>query len=167
MLNLNEYAGLVGADGTLPTSGIPTVQEARTYGATIWSSLKAAGVNFVPADISSLFAYVVQNPTAFGFIAENVLDSNPACSSAVPSGLLCTPAALVAPDAELIHLWADAAHLTTAGQAIETDYLYSLLTAPSEVSLLTESAVQGGLARAATIQGQIDLCPASIAGRPV
>jgi outer membrane lipase/esterase len=35
--------------------------------------------------------------------------------------------------------------------------MYSLLTAPSQVSLLAETAVQGGLARAATVQGQIDL----------
>ena len=48
-------------------------------------------------------------------------------------------------------------HLTTAGQTIESDYIYSLLTAPSQISLLAESAVQVGLARMATIQRQIDL----------
>ncbi len=40
---------------------------------------------------------------------------------------------------------------------MEANYLYRLLTAPSEVSMLTESAVQGGLARVSSIQGQIEL----------
>jgi outer membrane lipase/esterase len=70
---------------------------------------------------------------------------------------VCTPNLLVAPNAEQTHLWVDGVHLTTAGQTIEVDYIYSLLTAPSQISLLAESAVQGGLARAATIQGQIDV----------
>ena len=47
--------------------------------------------------------------------------------------------------------------MSTAGQTIETDYIYSLLTAPSEISLLSESAVQVGRARVASIQRQIDL----------
>jgi len=55
------------------------------------------------------------------------------------------------------YLFIDGHHLTTAGQRIESDYEVSLLTAPGLMSLLPEIAVQGGLARAATIQGQIDL----------
>jgi outer membrane lipase/esterase len=70
---------------------------------------------------------------------------------------VCNPGQLRTPNAEQTYLFADANHLTTAGQTIEADYIYSLLTAPSEISLLAETAVQGGLTRAATIQGQIDL----------
>ena len=154
VLNLNEYARLVDANGNLsPTNAVDNA-ESKTYAATIWSSLRTAGVNFVPADIDSLFSYVSQNPTKFGFTAATVLASNPACTT---SGILCSPGTLVAPNAEQTHLWADDAHLTTAGQTIEVDYIYSLLTAPSQISLLAETAVQDGLARAATIQGQIDL----------
>ena len=54
------------------------------------------------------------------------------------------------------YLFIDGKHLTTAGQTIEADYEYSLLVAPSQISLLAETVVQGGWARAATIQGQID-----------
>jgi outer membrane lipase/esterase len=159
VLDLNEYARLVGPDGVLPSAADRTfVAEARTYSAAIWSSLAAAGVNFVPVDISSLFATVAQHPAAFGFTAPSVLGSNPACNLALaPTSILCTPADLVAPDAEQTHLWVDGVHLTTAGQIIEVDYIYSLLTAPSQISLLAEGAVQSDLARAATIQGQIDL----------
>ena len=102
-----------------------------------------------------LLKYVWQNPTSFGFTAATVLAGTPACLS--PAALVCNPSQLRTPDAEQTYRFADAAHLTTAGQTIEADYMYSLLTAPSEVSLLAETAVQGGLARAATVQGQIDL----------
>ena len=67
------------------------------------------------------------------------------------------PAQMVTPNAQQTYLWSDANHLTTAGQAIESDLIYSLLTAPSEISMLAESAVQSGLSRAVSIQGQIDL----------
>ncbi len=155
VLNLNEYARLVGANGQLTDANRVGFEESLTYGAAIWSSLAAAGVNFVPADISSLFTYVSRNPTRFGFAAATVLSTSPACGST--SSLLCSPGLLVTPNAEQTYLWADDAHLTTASQTIESDYIYSLLTAPSQISLLAESAVQVGLARATTIQQQIDL----------
>ena len=156
VLNFNEYARLVDVNGGLSGPSRVVFDESQTYGAAVWSSLAAAGVNFVPADISSLFIYVSRNPTQFGFTAASVVASNPACGGGV-SSLVCTPGDLVAPNAEQTHLWADSVHLTTAGQTIEADYLYSLLTAPSQISLLAESAVQVGLARASTIQQQIDL----------
>ena len=52
-------------------------------------------MNFVPADISSLFKYVAQNPTKFGFAAANVLASNPACGAT--SSLVCSPGILSLP----------------------------------------------------------------------
>jgi outer membrane lipase/esterase len=57
---------------------------------------------------------------------------------------------------EQTYLFVDAVHLTTAGQQIESDYEYSLVTAPGQISLLVESIAQVGLARAATIQRRID-----------
>jgi len=156
VLNFNEYARLVDVNGGLDGSGHVVFAESQTYGSVIWSSLAAAGVNFVPADISSLFIYVSRNPTQFGFSAASVVASNPACGGGT-SSLVCSPGVLVASNAEQTHLWADSVHLTTAGQTIEADYIYSLLTAPSQISLLAESVVQGGLARASTIQQQVDL----------
>ncbi len=106
VLNLNEYARLVAGERTAlhrrssSVSTSPRHTERRSGPA-----LAAAGVNFVPADISSLFTYVSQNPTKFGFTAASVLASNPACGST--SSLVCSPGQLVAPDAEQTHLWAD------------------------------------------------------------
>ncbi len=154
-LDIYDYARLVGPGGTLTAANAADVAQGEAYSAEIWSSLATAGVNFVPADVESLLKYVSENPTNFGFTPATVLASSPACG-ATPA-LMCIPANFVTPNAEQTYLFADSHHLTTAGQTIETDYIYSLLTAPSEISLLAESAVQGGLARVATIQGEIDL----------
>ena len=82
VLNFNEYARLVAGERTALHLRCRRFQRSpETYGAAIWSSLAAAGVNFVPADISSLFTYVSQNPAKFGFTAASVLASNPACGS--------------------------------------------------------------------------------------
>jgi outer membrane lipase/esterase len=155
VLNVYAYAKLVEADGTVSAANNIVVNEAATYSAEVWSGLGAAGVNFVPADVEGLLKYASQNPTKFGFTPATVLASSPACGTT--TGLVCAPAQLVTPNAEQTYLWGDPNHLSTAGQTIESDYIYSLLTAPSEISLLAETAVQDGLARTATIQGQIDL----------
>ena len=81
--------------------------------------------------------------------------ANPACTTAL--GIWCTAANLVAPDALQTHLYVDGAHLSEAGQIIIADYYYSLLTAPSEISFLAESAVKTRLGLISTIQNQIEL----------
>jgi outer membrane lipase/esterase len=155
VLNVYAYAKLVGPGGTLTPANATVVNQAATYSAEVWSGLGAAGVNFIPADVEGVLRYASQNPTLFGFTPATVLASSPACGTTV--GLVCAPAQLVSPNAQQTYLWGDPNHLSTAGQAIEADYIYSLLAAPSQVALLAESAVQGGLWRTATIQRQIDL----------
>ena len=155
VLNVYDYARLVDANGNLSATDAANIAQASSFGAAVWSNLAAAGVNFVPADVEGLLKYVSRNPTRFGFAPATELASSPAC--ATPASLVCAPGQLVTPDAEQTYLFADSHHLTTAGQTIEADYIYSLLSAPSQISLLTESAVQVGLARMTTIQQQIEL----------
>ena len=155
VLNVYAYAKLVGPGGSMTPANAIVVSEAATYSAEVWSGLGAAGVNFVPADVEGVLRYASQNPTKFGFTTATNLASSPACGVTV--GLVCAPAQLVSPNAEQTYLWSDLNHLSTAGQTIETDYIYNLLTAPSEISLLSESAVQVGRSNVATIQRQIDL----------
>jgi outer membrane lipase/esterase len=127
-----------------------------SYNSLRWSDLTAAGVHFIPADLDSVFRYVVQNPTRFGFTPNSVLASSAQFYPGSPND----PAILdiVTPPRQQTDLFIDGHHLTTAGQTIEADYEYCLLTAPGEISLLAESAVQNGWAHAATIQGQLDPC---------
>jgi outer membrane lipase/esterase len=147
------------------------------YGKTIlqatWSDLTAAGVKFIPADTTSVFAAVERDPLAFG-ITHNPLAVGPAnyaCLPAIGSGLTsgygvtCAPTTtpstthgyLQSADATQTYLFMDGVHLTEAGQLIEADYFYNLLVAPSEISFLAETAVQATFQTVAGIQQQIDL----------
>jgi len=148
--NSYNYAVLAGLGGVIAAGDAATYERSVAYGTALWSSLATAGVNFIPADIDSVVKYVVRNPTLFGFTASSVL------ASSAPSGVSALVSVLT-PAQQQNYLFIDGKHVTSAGQAIIADYQYSLLTAPSQISLVVEGAVQGGLARAATIQGQIDL----------
>jgi outer membrane lipase/esterase len=147
--------------------GNPAQQAAElAYTHALWSDLSAQGVNFIPADFNAVRLAIAANPAEFGF---QFINSNPASTACTqPAGittawaLLCSsnpaaPSHLVSADAEFTHLFADDQHLTTAGQKIEADYFYSLIVAPSEISLLAESAVQSRAVTVAGIQDQIGI----------
>ena len=141
--------------------GATTEALRATYNTTLWQGLAAADVNFVPADINAMYRAVQSSPGTFGLIG----GSGAACTqpAGIPSGwaTLCSPTStistLVSADAEYTHLLADDVHLSTAGQLIEADYEYSLIVAPTEISLLAEAPVK---TRQTMIEGmfaQIDL----------
>ncbi|WP_043632252.1 autotransporter outer membrane beta-barrel domain-containing protein [Desulfovibrio sp. TomC] len=144
---------LSGSGGLVPETSIENYARTVAYGNTKWADLTAAGVRFIPADLSSLFRFVATNPTLFGFTYDSVLAAN----APSPVAALVTSWADITPVQLQTYLFIDGKHLTTAGQRIETDYETSLLVAPRLMSLLAEAPVQGGLARAAALQGQIDL----------
>ncbi len=142
------YAGL---GGDITSGNAAAYATSLAYGNTIWSSLTGKGVNFIPVDEDSVFRFVVKNPTLFGFTALSVLPSNSIAYNT--SALLSAPMSASYLNS---YLFVDALHMTTAGQRIVADYEYSLLLAPSEISLAAESAVQTGLAHVASIQGHLD-----------
>jgi outer membrane lipase/esterase len=153
--NSFRYAALAGLGGDIDPSNAASYATLVQYGAERWSALTAAGVHYIPADLDSVFRFVVQNPTSFGFTASSVLAVNAPVYND-PSPYNTAILAILTPEQQQDYLFIDGKHLTTAGQTIEADYEYSLLVAPSQISLLAESVVQGGWARAATIQGQIE-----------
>ena len=154
--NSYNYAVFAAQGGEIASGNEALYARSLAYGRMRWASLTAAGIRFIPADIDSLIQFVVRNPTRFGFTSLSVLSANAVYSSLTP---LLISWADVTPEQLQTSLFIgeNGVHFTTAGQQIEADYEYNLLVAPGQVSLLAESAVQGGLARAATIQGQIDL----------
>lgn len=136
----------------------PTERTLRiTYNNALWWGLSAAGVDFIPSDFNAVLQGVVANLGSFGFIA----GAGPACIAppGVPSGyaLLCTPQTLVAPNAQQTHLFADDVHLSTAGQKIVADYEYSLVVAPSMMSMLAEAPVRTRTTLIGAIQNQIPI----------
>ncbi|WP_319588788.1 autotransporter domain-containing protein [uncultured Desulfobulbus sp.] len=155
VLSPYSYARTVEENGYVSPANQTNIEESSAYASQVRTALQAAGVNFIPVDIEGVLKYVSQHPTQFGFTPESVLAKNQACGPA--SALICSPAQLVSPDAEQTHLWSDSHHLTTAGQTIETDFMYSLLTAPTNISLIAEAPIQSGLSRNATIQRQVEL----------
>jgi outer membrane lipase/esterase len=150
--NSYTYAVLAGPGGEIPAALIPEYTRIVAFNSAMWSSLARSGVNFIPADMDSVFKYVVHNPGRFGFTAESVLSNNaPSKVSA-----LLTTAAMLTPEQERTYLFIDGAHLTTAGQQIEADYMSSLITAPNLVSLVAEGAVENGFSRTSSLQHQIE-----------
>lgn len=157
--NSAVYAGL---GGDINPSYASKYADSVAYFSLRWADLQAAGVRFIPADIDSLFKYVVHNPTAFGFTPSSVLAANGPAWNNPPQppkhyqnhALWALP---LTTTQQQTFLFVDDVHLTTAGQTIEADYEYGLLVAPSQISLVVESAVQKGLTIASNIQRQIDL----------
>ena len=78
--------------------------------------------------------------------------------------LYCTPALLRSPNAAQTSYWADDAHLSAGAQQIEADYEYSLIVAPSEISLLAEVPV---VTRAAVVSSIFNQIPISQRQRAV
>ena len=134
------------------------------YSQTLWTSLHADGVNFIPADYNAMRLAIASNPALFGFQFIGNGAGQTACTQ--PAGittawaLLCSsnpaaPSHLVSPNADQTHLFADDEHLSTAGQKILADYEYSLLVAPMEISFLAETAVKTRAAIVDSIFNQI------------
>lgn len=149
--NSFRYANLasLGGEITEPTNA---AEYARlvAYNTQRWADLSDSGVHFIPADLDSVFKYVARNPTSFGFTPWSALaTSSPSTVSAIFS--------VLTEEQQQTYLFIDGKHLTTAGQTIEADYLYSLLMAPGKIVLLAETAIQSGLSRSATLQRQIEL----------
>ena len=154
--NSYDSALFAGYGGDISNSNAAAYARTVALGTDEWSSLTAAGVHFIPDDNDSLFRYVVKNPALFGFTATSVLAANaPALNNPYPYNSALT--GTITPIQQQTFLFIDDKHLTTAGQTIEADYTYSLLTAPSQISLLAESAVQTCLAQTATIQRQVEI----------
>jgi outer membrane lipase/esterase len=148
----------------------PTTNPATLfYGSTIllatWSDFAAAGVKFIPADTISVFSAVEKNLTKFGFTApiNSFACVPPVGFVGLGWGETCAPTTtpnpnhgyLVSADALQTHLFMDGIYLTQAGQLIEADYFYSLLTAPSEISYLAEAPVKTRTAVVDSIYEQI------------
>jgi outer membrane lipase/esterase len=131
----------------------------------LWNDLAARGVNFIPADVNAVRLAIRDNPAAFGFEFIDTALGHTACTKPAGIGsawgLLCSanpgaPSQLI-PGADQTRLFADDQHLSAAGQKIMADYFYSLVVAPSQISMLAEHAVKSRARNVQGIQQQIEL----------
>jgi outer membrane lipase/esterase len=132
----------VAASGYVYTPG--SASSKAYYDQQVWNGLLARGINFIPADSNTLYNHIVLHPERYGLVNVNV--NTPACGATTAS-YNCSTANLVNPTADRTYLFADGplsasggGHFTTAGQQIQADYFYGLLTAPSQVSLIADVA---------------------------
>lgn len=142
---------------------------------SIYNGLSTAGVRFIPADQAAMIAAVKASPARFGLASVTpgtlppVFASPAACQPPVGGysgyGLYCVPsttpvagaAYLGSANALQTSLYSDDLHLSPAGQKIQADYYYSLIVAPSQISFLTENAIQFRRGVTGGIQEQIDI----------
>lgn len=148
----------------------------------IWNALANNGVNFIPADVNAMRLAVLSDPARFGFtsVRPMVLGStnqtagchtanNLNTANGAGFGLYCIPsttpvgagvsatAYLNAQNSLQTSLYSDDQHFSPAGQKIQSDYIYSLIVAPSQISFLTESTIQARRGVTLGIQEQIDI----------
>jgi outer membrane lipase/esterase len=123
------------------------------YNQAFWNDIAAAGVNFIPADFSSLFNYVALNTSTFGFTNHSAY--SPACGTTT-AAYNCTTANLASnPNS---YLFADfIGHASSAYQTIQAQYVQSLVVAPSQISMIAESAIQNRTNLMNTFRQQIPL----------
>ncbi len=107
------------------------------YNQAVWNGLAARGINFIPVDFATVGDYVLLNPARFGITETRV--THPACGTVGVSD--CTLANLVSPNAMNTHFFADTVgHAGGVAQKIQADYIYGLLVAPGQVSMLANHA---------------------------
>ncbi len=134
------------------------------YDNAVYSGIASAGINFIPADFRTLYNYVQNNGAQFGLTNT----TSAACSANGSTGpyapiisYKCTQANWVTPNAGNTYFYADDptlyGHKSGAVQQITADYVYSLVTAPSLISLLPENAIKMRLGTVGTIQTQSDI----------
>ncbi|MBU3537414.1 autotransporter outer membrane beta-barrel domain-containing protein [Polynucleobacter sp. UK-Gri1-W3] len=148
--NMNAFKSAAAASAAGYSYNAVQVASRDLYSQTVWNNVAAQGINFVPADWSTVYNYIALNPARFGITNTNV--NTPACGTTTAS-INCGPSNYVTPTADQTYLYADGplssnggGHLTTAGQKIETDYYYGLLVAPGQVSMLANQASIGQIA---------------------
>ncbi len=132
------------------------------YNQTTWNNISSRGINFVPLDFAGLGDYVLLNATRFGITNTNI--ATPACGAV--AAVDCRLADLVTPNAMNTHFFADTiGHLASVAQKIEADYVYNLVVAPSEISLLAEVPLKTRASMVETFRTNIPLKFGSVGER--
>ena len=117
------------------------------YNQSVWNGIAARGINFIPADLTSVFGYVLLNPAQFGITQTSIM--NPACPIWVGNCTAAMMTAFSSANAGQTHYFSDspfvgnnsgAGHPSAALQQIEADYVYGLLVAPGQVSMIANQA---------------------------
>jgi outer membrane lipase/esterase len=141
---------------TLPDIGItPAAQLAgagdaftslsTTYNALLYGQLSNAGLHVITPDTFSLTREIYNNPAPFGILNTSFWacsTANPPAGVVIGGAAFCNASTLNAPNADQIFMFADGIHPTTITHKIFGDYVYSIVVAPTAISMLAETPVR-------------------------
>jgi len=127
-------------------------QLSAAYNDALFGAFAQAGLRVIPLDTFHLFQEVAANPEAFGF--SNITGT--ACQPQITAqSLTCNPNTYVSPDAATSYAFADGVHPSGAAHGVIADYAASVLEAPRQIAVLTNSASVTGRARADRVAAQL------------
>ncbi|HUH91138.1 MAG TPA: autotransporter domain-containing protein [Lysobacter sp.] len=138
------------AQGALAQSQL--TQLATVYNDALYGGLAATGLRVIPLDTFHLFQEVAARPGEFGF--SNITGT--ACQPQITAqSVTCQPGTYVTPDAATSYAFADGVHPSGAAHELIADYAASILEAPRQMAVLTNSASAVGRARAERVAAQL------------
>jgi len=105
----------------------------QLFNNTLNSAIAQSGVQVIQFNTAAFLNEIIANPALYGFVNA----TSPACTT--PSSLQCTPATLVAPNANLTYVFADGVHPTTGADLVETQAIVSMITGPQQMAALGEA----------------------------
>ncbi len=119
-------------------------QMSTTYNTLLYGQLENAGLRVIAPDIFSLLHEIYASPTQYGILNTTAWACSTANSPATLTygALLCNAGTLNAPLADQIFMFADGVHPSTVSHKIVGDYVYSIVVAPTAISMLAETPVR-------------------------
>ncbi|MFO1302389.1 MAG: autotransporter domain-containing protein [Burkholderiales bacterium] len=103
------------------------------FNSTLNAAIAQSGAQVIQVNLNALVNEVTASPAMYGFA--NV--TGVACTTA--SALNCTPATLVAPNANLNYLYADGKHGTTGIYQLFSQAIVSMITGPQQMAALGQA----------------------------
>jgi outer membrane lipase/esterase len=103
------------------------------FNSTLNAAIAQSGLQVIQVNLNALVNEVTASPALYGFV--NV--AGPACTTA--SSFNCTPATLVAPNANLNYVYADGKHGTTGIYQVFSQAIVSMITGPQQMAALGQA----------------------------
>ena len=127
----------------------------QLYNSQLNNGLGQLGKGIIPINAYGLLSEVIGSPGAYGF--SNA--TTPACGVG-SSSVQCGPQGsglpyTYAPGTNLTYVFADGVHPTTGADMLLTQYVLSILQAPAQISLLSETALADSTAQTKSIRNQM------------
>ncbi len=127
-------------------------QLAKGYNDALYGGLAAAGLRVIPLDTFHLFQEITANPGAFGFVNMTGTACQPQLTA---QSVTCQPGSYVTPNAATTYAFADGVHPSGAAHEVIANYATSILEAPRQMAVLTNSASAVGRARSERVAAQL------------